>query len=368
MPSDEVIYSCPFVPPGLVRAYGLRPRRLIPDVASTAASRSGVCPFAHDFTQAAMALPAAGIVFTTLCDQMRRQAEVAAAGGKTPVFCLNVPRTWQDPACEQYYLAELRRLGRFLEGIGGRRPSDSELAAAIAEEATERTKATTSPRGAGGLNDNDNSHGNGNDIPPQCGGLQQQQQQQQQRQQQRQQHPLAVRGALTATATTAKTTTAKTTTATATTNAPTLATVGAVPIALVGGPIAAGNWLFELLAELGLHVALDATETGLAGWPDVGGQLGASADPLARLAATYFAGIHHPSRFPADHLYDWLVPLLARSGAQAIVLRYYAWCDPWHAQAHRLAQRSGLSVVEIDGRETPGRARTRLGAIAEMAK
>lgn len=148
-----------------------------------------------------------------------------------------------------------------------------------------------------------------------------------------------------------------------------------VPIALVGGPISAGNWLFELLNELGLRVALDATETGLAGRPSVSDELAArspglspSADPLAQLAATYFAGIHHPSRFPADHLYDWLVPLLARSGARAIVLRYYAWCDAWHAQAHRLAQRSGLSVVEIDGRETPGRAATRLQAIGEMAK
>jgi hypothetical protein len=178
-----------------------------------------------------------------------------------------------------------------------------------------------------------------------------------------------------------------------------------VPIALVGGPIAAGNWLFGLLAELGLHVALDATETGLAGSPyaagqfnlvsqlDAGGQPGASdapaagtfepspginyklqithsksSDSLETLAAIYFAGIHHPSRFPADHLYDWLVPLLARSGARAIVLRYYAWCDPWHAQARRLAQRSGLSVVAIDGRETPGRAKTRLQAIGEMVK
>ena len=72
-----------------------------------------------------------GIVVTTLCDQMRRVYDLLVRGIDTPAFLLNVPKTWQTVAAQRLYLDELKRLGRFLVRLGGRTPSDEELAKAM---------------------------------------------------------------------------------------------------------------------------------------------------------------------------------------------------------------------------------------------
>jgi benzoyl-CoA reductase/2-hydroxyglutaryl-CoA dehydratase subunit BcrC/BadD/HgdB len=89
----------------------------------------GLCPFAralaNDLARRGRAVAA---VFTTVCDQMRRAAEVFAARcPNRPTFVLNVPATWQSPAAMDMYVDELRRLGGFLVGLGGHAPTDERL-------------------------------------------------------------------------------------------------------------------------------------------------------------------------------------------------------------------------------------------------
>mgnify|MGYP001488311668 CR=1 FL=1 len=130
-PSRTIVYTCPYVPAEWIAAHGLQPRRLIPlptDGATVAPRVEGLCPYARAFANDAAAENAAGIVVTTLCDQMRRVYDLLARGTRTPTFLLNVPKTWQTVAAQRMYLEELKRLGRFLVRLGGHAPSYNELA------------------------------------------------------------------------------------------------------------------------------------------------------------------------------------------------------------------------------------------------
>ena len=70
---------------------------------------------------------AAGIVLATVCDQMRHAKDVLDRETTTPSFLLNVPSVWRTSSAHELYLAELRRLGRFLQNHGGAAPSTSRL-------------------------------------------------------------------------------------------------------------------------------------------------------------------------------------------------------------------------------------------------
>lgn len=130
-PTRTIAYTCPYVPAEWIAVHGFRPRRLIPlptEGASVAPRTEGLCPYARAFVNDAVADDVDGIIVTTLCDQMRRAYDLLARGIDTPVFLLNVPKTWQTTAAHRLYTEELKRLGRFLVRLGGRAPSDEELA------------------------------------------------------------------------------------------------------------------------------------------------------------------------------------------------------------------------------------------------
>jgi benzoyl-CoA reductase/2-hydroxyglutaryl-CoA dehydratase subunit BcrC/BadD/HgdB len=117
----EIVYSCPFVPGELIEACGMAPRRIVAAVNSSRTA-PGVCPYAHAFGSEAAASDAAAIVVTTMCDQMRRAAEVISRGSATPVFLMNVPHT-QTPSARELYRQEIERLGTFLQMHGGSAPN-----------------------------------------------------------------------------------------------------------------------------------------------------------------------------------------------------------------------------------------------------
>ncbi len=128
----RIAYTSPFVPAEWIAAFGLSPFRVLP---AGGASREeglprGACPFAHAFAREVEALARAGrirgAVFATTCDQMRRAAEALDAPGSA-LFVFNVPHTWKTPAAAGLYLEELKRLGRFLVGLGGKEPAREAL-------------------------------------------------------------------------------------------------------------------------------------------------------------------------------------------------------------------------------------------------
>lgn len=87
----------------------------------------GVCPYAHAFAEAAIASNAAGVVVSTLCDQMRRAAEVIESRGGAPVFLMNVPHTCETDGALRLYVSEIERMGRWLVEIGGEAPTSAAL-------------------------------------------------------------------------------------------------------------------------------------------------------------------------------------------------------------------------------------------------
>jgi benzoyl-CoA reductase/2-hydroxyglutaryl-CoA dehydratase subunit BcrC/BadD/HgdB len=119
-----IVYSSPFVPAEWIAAHGLLPSRLTPrggEGAALALPPMGVCPYASAFAAAAAGVQdAAGIVMTTTCDQMRRVAEWVEAIAACPVFIMHVPTA---VAAVSLYQEEIRRLGRFLQRVGGANPA-----------------------------------------------------------------------------------------------------------------------------------------------------------------------------------------------------------------------------------------------------
>ena len=129
---NTIVYSNPYVPAEWIAAHGLEPLRLIPRRNGASggpiAPLQGTCPFMRLFVNAAAAAPdAAGIVLTTVCDQMRHAKDILDLRVKTPSFLLNVPPLWQTASAHALYLSELKRMGRFLESVGGRAPSPARL-------------------------------------------------------------------------------------------------------------------------------------------------------------------------------------------------------------------------------------------------
>jgi benzoyl-CoA reductase/2-hydroxyglutaryl-CoA dehydratase subunit BcrC/BadD/HgdB len=186
-------YSSPFVPAEWIAAHGLQPERL--RLRPTEILTRGVCPYAGALLDVAMletarhrvpplgtssAGPAgnsqrclfqavahdggvgtrrwAGLVLATTCDQMRYVAAMLERRGDRPVFLLNVPSTWQTPASRRLYLDEIRRLGGFLVDLGGKTPSDEELANVMQAFAHGRNEEESNSRGP-------TARGNADGIP-----------------------------------------------------------------------------------------------------------------------------------------------------------------------------------------------------------
>lgn len=118
-----IIYTCPYVPAEWIAAHGLRPSRVIPgsvDSVFFLAGREGVCPYVRGFiAEVTKNAQAGAVVVTTVCDQMRRAFDIVTRKCELPAFLMNVPNTWQSPAAQELYTAELKRLGRFLIRQGG---------------------------------------------------------------------------------------------------------------------------------------------------------------------------------------------------------------------------------------------------------
>jgi benzoyl-CoA reductase/2-hydroxyglutaryl-CoA dehydratase subunit BcrC/BadD/HgdB len=126
-----ILYTSPFVPAEWIAAYGFRPQRFRPLAMKRrepAGIRMGTCPWARAVSDVLTGRPAvAGVVVAATCDQMRRMTSLAGEKRSTPVFCLNVPATWQSAAARCLYRDELSRLGKFLEELGGASPSRTRL-------------------------------------------------------------------------------------------------------------------------------------------------------------------------------------------------------------------------------------------------
>lgn len=300
-----VVYSSPFVPAEWIASHGARPKRIRPDAgaaARSAAPVAGMCPYARALAGEAMALrDSHAAVFTTTCDQMRRAAEWAAREASAPVFLFNVPATYGTPAAARLYRDELHRLGRFLVRLGGSEPSREKLADVLETYDARRRQLRDALGLVGSREASEVVARFDRDELPQL--------------QAAARRPLP----------------------------------HGVPVAVVGGPLMRGDArVFDWIEEAGGAVVLDGTESGTRTFPAPLDRRRLRDEPVLELVDAYFGGIPDVFRRPDDTLFAWLGRELTSSGARAVVLWRYVWCDLWAASVARLRELAGLPVLDLD--------------------
>ena len=322
-PMKTVLHTCPFVPPEWVAAHGLSPMRITPAAAVPRPGlTAGVCPFAGAFMAAACATVAGGIVVTTVCDQMRRAAELIQRDSGAPVFLMNVPATWQTPAAAGLYRRELERLGRYLVGLGGRAPSQEELAETMLRYERKR-----------------------GDLRAAAGGL-------------------SPRGYCEATAELHRS--GKLPAG----GGPAAPERAGTPLAIAGGPMRLEDFeVFDLIEQVGGRIVLDATASGEMTMPGPFDRRRIRDDPVGELVDAWFGCIPHAMRRPNSQFYDYLRRELPARGARGVLYRHHTWCDTWRAEAKRLADWCPVPVLDLAVGDDPlasSTAATRIQAFVEM--
>ena len=300
-----VAATCPYVPPEWIAAHGVRPRRIAPSTArreELARATAGLCPYARAFmnTLADPPRPDAA-VFTTVCDQMRRAAEAFAGLSGLPTFLMNVPSTWQTPAAMEMYVDELRRLGRFMEALGGSAPADDELARVMLAYAAARARLRDAQGRFGPRQYAEVWAGLDPSVPPS------------------EDSPDP--------------------------SPPT----DAVPLALVGGPMLREQLeVFDVVERYGGRIVLTAIPGGEMTAPAPFDPDRLREQPLEELARAYLGSIPHAMRRPDTQLHAWLRREVAAAAPRGILFQRYLWCDLWHAELARVREWANLPLLDMD--------------------
>ena len=324
----KIVYSCPFVPAEWIAAHGLRPSRILPgpaDASAFSGASAGVCPYLAAFLHALSREDETdAAILTTACDQMRRGFELARRQSGRPVFLMNLPKTWQTATAQRMYVSEVERLGRFLVGLGGEAPSADKLAGVMREYDARRSRLREMRSRAAPRRFSEaiaQFHREGTVDPSLSAGAH------------------APRG---------------------------------IAVALIGGPLMAHHFpIFDLIERAGGCVVLDATESGERTMPAPLEGRALDADPFMSLVKAYFGHIPDAFQRPDDRLYEWLKGKIAERGVRGIILRYYTWCDHWHAQVQPMKEWSEMPVLGISAdAEDPldGHTASRIESFLEMLK
>jgi benzoyl-CoA reductase/2-hydroxyglutaryl-CoA dehydratase subunit BcrC/BadD/HgdB len=328
-----IAYSSPFIPVEWIAAHGLKPRWLRPRSGgeqSISVATRGVCPYAGALLDTLIAEGGdSAFVLTTICDQMRYAAAMAESKGRCPVFLLNVPSTWQTDEVRELYLDELRRFGRFMEGLGGKSPSKVKLTEVMREY--ERARQSLVDK-----RDTFSARQFADELAQLRGGA------------------------------------SRTLRSQAEPGNEVRSSKG-MPLAVVGGTVLEDDMVFfDFLENAGGRVVLDATEAGERTLPRKFDAERLAADPLRELADAYFTAIPDVFRRPNSGFYDWLGRELAERRVRGIVFRRYVWCDLWHAELQRLKQWSPVPVLDLDAgaddASAAGRTEGRIESFLEMLR
>lgn len=323
----EVFYTSPWVPPEWIKAHGLEPRGiwLARDFACEPLPlAAGVCAFANAAVRPAERQTERAVVFTTHCDQLRRGFDAVPGTAQSRAFLFNLPATWQTPVAERIYSDELRRLGRFLVGLGGQAPAASALVEIIRQygqarqrllEAAPWCPARAYAEAVARFHLDGSVH-----LPSEAGDR----------------------------------------------RAP---GASSIPLALVGGPLPQSQMpLLDAIERAGGRVVLNATEAGERSlWPAFpldDAQPGAAL--VDALAHRCLANCIDVFQRPNTRLYDWLRERLTARQVRGIVLWHYVGCDLWRAEAQPMREAFGLPVLLLDADEAaPNRSTSRLEVFLE---
>ena len=299
-----VCYASSFVPPEWIAAHGLRPWRIIPEDHTVSEERirvperEGLCPYAADIAARAEHRNAI-TVFATTCDQMRRLAESTTLD-QIPSFLLHVPATWHSNASAAYYESELVRLGRYLESMGGRKPSQHDLITNMERFEAGRTQLRA--------------------RRAQCSA--------------REYLALVNQFYQTGICPTLPETTKP--------------TKRGIPLMLLGSPLRQADLdILDQIELAGAHIAVDGTDTGEREWPRLFPPRQMRENPLRELSQAYFE-IPAVFRRPNQAFYQWLQQdAFMPPHLQGIVFITHPWCDLWRAELPRLQDAVSLPILHL---------------------
>jgi benzoyl-CoA reductase/2-hydroxyglutaryl-CoA dehydratase subunit BcrC/BadD/HgdB len=302
-----VIYTCPYVPAEWIAAHGLRACRLLLDRTksnSSLARAEGVCPFVRSFiSEVTNKTLADGVIVTTVCDQMRRAFDIIVRNCKLPAFLMNVPSTWQSLESQKLYIEELKRLSKFLIKLGGKSPSNDDLAKIMLKYDSTRKSVLAAREYLSARRYTEAIAGIALDGPE------------------------------------------KALDSVSAAKPPT----DGVHLAIIGGPMIRQEFdLFDMIEKAGGRIVLDATETGERGMCAAFDRRRLRDEPLMELANAYFGGINDASRRSNSELYKWLRQEIVSRQVKGIIFRRYVWCDLWHTELQRLKDWTDLPVLDID--------------------
>ncbi len=329
-----VAYSCPYVPAEWIAAHNLRPYLVVPTAAqaisvaadNSAASLAGACPFARAAaTEALVSSQIDAYVCTSICDQRRRETELAGRRSEKPVFMMHVPATWQRESSAKLYESELERLGRFLKKLGGRAPEASRLADSLCQYDMARAKLSVA-----------GANLPASDVTKRLWKLYQDGPQTLDFPDEVERSPKK----------------------------------NGVPLAVVGGPLMREALaILDALENGGARVAVNFTENGADFGPAKFNRRYVHGRPMRELVRAYFDHICHPFKRPNDGFYHRLSELVANRGVRGILFVRYVWCDIWHAELAVIKARLSVPVVDVDfgGDDSwAARVRSRVEALLEI--
>ena len=148
---------------------------------------------------------------------------------------------------------------------------------------------------------------------------------------------------------------------------------GAIPLAIVGGPMAASDCdIFGIIERAGGSVVLDATEgSGLGEWGSFDRDRLAD-DALGELARAYFEDYPAVWKRPNSQFFEWLGRCCRERNVGGVIFHRIVWCDIWHAELGRIRESVGLPVLDLDvsddTRATSERTINRIEAFLETLK
>ncbi len=307
----KIAYSCSFVPPEWIAAHGFKPVRLVPQNRSS--GHEGVCSYMQAFLEEASNGEYAGAVATTLCDQMRRGAETIPVSA--PVFLMHVPKTADSVHAARYYADEIRRLGRFLIEMGGRKPDHADLRQSMEKIQSEREASLS--------------------AAPLLSGT-------------------AFSRALRQMQAGEKIEWAES------------FQKGGIPVAVIGGPLVRDDlYIFEIIESAGGRIVLDGTEGGERTLPRRFKRQRLRFEPFEELCDAYLS-IPDIAKRPNNEIFIWLRRMIKQRQPRGIILLRNVWCDLWHAEAGRLREWLNMPLLDMEGSASRMRNRTRVQAFMEV--
>ena len=253
---------------------------------------------------------------------MRRGSESLKRYPHPPVFLFNLPSTITESALS-LYISELKRLGAFLEELGGMYPSSGRLGEVMKEFETARRQILSSRKDLTSRAFSEKLFDffrSGNlDVDLSSSSRDQ----------------------------------------------------TGIPMAVLGGPLEEKYLL--LLDEIeinGGEVVLDGTETGERTLPRFFDFKRLREAPLLELADSYFGHIPDAFRRPNDQLYRWLKLEIEKRNIAGIILIRRLWCDIWHGEVQRIREEVGIPILDLDldGENPESRNRTRIQAFLEVLR